>query len=188
MPIARDTLAALSGVGASSQRAYEAQTGVDVQTNFAVGERATREHQEERAWRQGRALFTLKDYRGYQGRKGRTYLAWQLPNSYSGEHSHRPKGRQKRINRRLKDLVTQGMPGNVGRASETRKPRRTYYPNGRLAAQAHGREPERARYWCRQGHERGSARLVTAVGRWRAGAKCALLGVLATGPTFIMGK
>ena len=43
----------------------------------------------------------MKDFRGYQGKKGKTYLAWQLPNSYGGGHQQRPKGRQKRINRRL---------------------------------------------------------------------------------------
>lgn len=150
MPIARSTMARLSGVGASSQRTYETQTAVAVQANFAVGERATRENLENRAWQQGRALFELKDYRGYQGgRKGETYLAWQLPNSYIGEHSHRPKGRQKRINRKLKDLVMKGMPGNVERTSETPMPNKIYYPNGKLAAKAYGRDPHRERFWRR---------------------------------------
>ena len=120
-----------------------------MQANFAVGERATREDLENRAWQQGRALFELKDYRGYQGRKGETYLAWQLPNSYIGEHSHRPKGRQKRINRKLKGLVMKGMPGNVERTSETPKPNKIYYPNGKLAAKAYGRDPHRERFWRR---------------------------------------
>ncbi|MFO7683548.1 MAG: hypothetical protein R6X34_26240, partial [Chloroflexota bacterium] len=41
MPIARDTLAGLSGVGRSSQRAYEARLGIETQANFAIGETAT---------------------------------------------------------------------------------------------------------------------------------------------------
>ncbi|MFQ5436007.1 MAG: hypothetical protein ACE5FD_14125, partial [Anaerolineae bacterium] len=114
MPIARDTLAGLSGVGQSSQRTYEARANVKVQANFAVGEVAREENREDRAWSQGQALFELKDYRGEQGKKGKIYLAWQLPNTYIGKHQHRPKGRQKRINRKLKDLVMKGMPGNVG--------------------------------------------------------------------------
>lgn len=44
MPIARVTLAGLSGVGAPSQRAYEKQTKQGVQANFAVGEVVTEEN------------------------------------------------------------------------------------------------------------------------------------------------
>jgi len=150
MPIARVTLAGLSGVGASSQRAYEKQTKLKVQANFAVGEVATEENRENRAWTQGQAIFELTDYRGQQGRKGETYLAWQLPNSYLGQHQHRPKGRQKRINRELKDLVMQGMPGNVGPTSETQRLEKRYYPNGKEAARVCGRGQEPNVYWQRQ--------------------------------------
>jgi len=146
MPIARVTLAGLSGVGASSQRAYEIQTKLKVQANFAVGEVATEENRENRAWTQGQAVFDLTDYRGQQGRKGETYLAWQLPNSYLGHHQHRPKGRQKRINRELKDLVMQGMPGNVEERAETH-PEKRYYPNGKEAARGCGRGQGSAVYW-----------------------------------------
>lgn len=149
MPIARETMAELSGVGRSSQRAYEERVGIEVQANFAVGDLSTKENQENRAWVQGQALFELKDYRGQQGKKGKTYLAWQLPNTYLGQHRHRPRGRQKRINRELKDLVMKGMPGNIGETSETQKPKKVYYPNGKLAAKAYGRDPERELYWKR---------------------------------------
>jgi len=156
MPIARETLEQLSGVGRSSQRNYEERIGVDVQANFAVGDLSTKENQEKRAWAKGQALFELKDYRGQQGRKGKTYLAWQLPNSYSGQHRHRPRGRQKRINRKLKDLVMKGMPGNVGGTNGTRQPEKIYYPNGKLAAKAYGRDAERELYWKR--HRTGNGR------------------------------
>jgi hypothetical protein len=173
MPIARETMAELSGVGRSSQRAYEEQVGVEVQANFAVGDISTKENQENRAWVQGQALFELKDYRGQQGKKGKTYLAWQLPNTYIGQHRHRPRGRQKRINRELKDLVMKGMPGNVGGTIETQKlvsraealsvvegeverPEKVYYPNGKLAARAYGRDPEQELYWRR--HRTGNGR------------------------------
>ncbi len=149
MPIARVTLAGLSGVGASSQRAYEKQTKLKVQANFAVGEVATEENRENRAWTQGQAVFELTDYRGQQGRKGETYLAWQLPNSYLGQHQHRPKGRQKRINRELKDLVMQGMPGNVEERAETH-PEKRYYPNGKEAVRSCGRGQESDGYWQQQ--------------------------------------
>jgi hypothetical protein len=126
-----------------------------VQANFAVGEAATEENQENRAWKQGQALFALKDYRGRQGQKDKTYLAWQLPNSYVGQHQHWPKGRQKRINRELKDLVTKGTPGNVGGTSGTRQAEKVYHPNGKLAAQAYGHDPGREMYWRRHGTGNG---------------------------------
>ena len=156
MPIARETMTELSGVGRSSQRVYEERVGIAVQANFAVGEVATKETRQKRAWQQGRALFDLKDYLGQQGKKGKTYLAWQLPNSYCGQHRHRPRGRQKRINRELKDLVMQGMPGNGEETSETQKPEKVYFPNGKLAAKAYGRHPERDLYWKR--HRTGNGR------------------------------
>jgi hypothetical protein len=156
MPIARETLTELSGVGASSQRVYETQVAIDVQANFAVGDQKSKEGQEDYAWRQGQALFELKDYRGYQGGKGNTYLAWQLPNSYIGGHAHRPKGRQKRINRRLKALVTQGKPGNVERTDEKQRPQKTYFPAAQAAQSAQKQHPRRALYWKR--HQTRSGR------------------------------
>ncbi len=155
MPIARDTLAGLSGVGRVSQRTYERSAGVKAQANFAVGDVAQEENRENRAWAQGRALFELKDYRGQQGKKGKTYLAWQLPNSYVGRLQKQPKGRQKRINRELNDLVMKGMPGNVAEAVDRRVPEKVYYPNGKLAAQKYGRNPQQELYWQRHGTGNG---------------------------------
>ena len=43
MPIARETMAELSGWGRSSQRAYEERVGIEVQANFAVGDLSTKE-------------------------------------------------------------------------------------------------------------------------------------------------
>ncbi|MCB8980763.1 MAG: hypothetical protein H6657_25410 [Ardenticatenaceae bacterium] len=154
MPIARDTMTHLSGVGRSSQRMYEDMVGIAVQANFAVGEVTTKEKREKRAWQQGRALFELKDYLGQQGKKGKTYLAWQLPNSYRGQHRHRPRGRQKRINRELKDLVMQGMPGNSETTRKSRQVEKLYFPNGKLAIKVYGRYPERELYW--QRHKTGN--------------------------------
>ena len=116
-PIARDTLTALSGVCARSQVTYERRAGVRSRSNIALGERIAARGsdpvEQERAWQYGRALFRLKDYRGRHGRPGATYLARRLPNAYGCGHDHRtrPKGQQKRINRRLADLFTKGMTG-----------------------------------------------------------------------------
>jgi len=166
MPIARQTMAAISGVGRSSQRSYELAAGVEVQENFAIGEHAEADSRQEIAWRKGRALFELKDYRGRQGKKGKTYLCWQLPNSYNGGHDFRPRGRQRRINRELKDLVNKRAPGNdegqdkasvsgsgplttatTSTGSRPSKPARVYYQNGKLATKAYNRDPHQERYW-----------------------------------------
>jgi hypothetical protein len=146
-PIARATLTGLSGVGRSSQRNYEMRLGLRAQANFAVGEAVTEVGQEEQGWRRGAALFTLADHKGKQGKQGKLYLAWQLPNSYAGKHQRRPKGRQKRINRQLKDLVMQGMPGNAAAVIETRTPERVYFPDGKRAAQSAAARPEGDHYW-----------------------------------------
>jgi hypothetical protein len=121
-PIARDTLAALSGACARSQAAYERRAGIRARSNIALAERVaanapTGPAEQERAWQRGRALFRLRDYRGHHGRPGATYLAWRLPNAFGPARGHqqRPKGRQKRINRQLADLFTKGMTGNGGR-------------------------------------------------------------------------
>lgn len=163
-PIARQTMARLSGVGRSSQRVYEQQAGIQIQANFAVGELATKENGQNRAWVQGPSLFALKDYHGRQGKKGKTYLAWQLPNSYWGRHQQRPKGRQKRINRELQDLVMKGMPGNSERTAGAQQLAKVYYPNGKLAARAYGRDPGRELYWQRQRTRNGRYVLWQATG------------------------
>ena len=142
-------------MGRSSQRAYEARLGLPVQAHFAVGEVADPAGQQASAWRHGRALFLFKDHRGRQGRRGATYLAWQLPNSYRGLHAQQPQGRQKRINRQLKDLVMQGMPGNVEAAGDLSRPGRAYYPNGKLAAKAFNRDPQGEVYWPQSPPRRG---------------------------------
>jgi hypothetical protein len=150
-PISREALAALSGVGQSSQRTYEARLRLPVQANYAVGELVTKERLEERAWQQGGALFKLNDHTGQQGEQEKSYLAWQLPNSYSGQHQQRPKGRQKRINRQLKDLVMKGMPGNIEDAGEAQRPEKRYFPNARLAVERPRQQKENRRYWRRPG-------------------------------------
>jgi hypothetical protein len=128
---------------------YEQRARVQTQAHFAVGERVSGHNEQEHAWQRGGALFTLADFQGQQGRKGGSYLAWQLPNSYAGPHQQRPKGRQKRINRELKDLVMQGMPGN-----EQEKIEKRYYVNGAQAARGYGRSQRKGAvttevYWPR---------------------------------------
>lgn len=139
-PIARATLADLSHVTAKTQRTYEKQARVQAERNFAVGELYSPERAKEVAWQKGQASFRLVDVAGKQGRPGAAYVAWQLPNSYSGPHALLGRGRQKRINRQLADLLMKGMAGNGRTTVDTCDCReRRFFRNGRLAAQAFSR-------------------------------------------------
>ncbi|MCP5096100.1 MAG: hypothetical protein GY943_11140 [Chloroflexi bacterium] len=158
-PIARETLTELTGVGRCTQLTYESHTGLAVQHNYAVGERYSSETAVKHAWHHGQATFVLQDSYGEQGKPGRSYIAWQLPNSYGSCHPHAPKGRQRRINRKLKDLVTTGAPGNNRDRLDTR-----YYPDGKLAVKTASRHPEWDVYWWRQRTRNGRSDMWQQVG------------------------
>jgi hypothetical protein len=113
-PIARATLCQLSGASLNSQRNYERRVRVGRRSAVAIGPLAGAADEHEIAWRRGRALFHLRDDAGRFGRPGAVYLAWQLPNEYTGPHAALPRGRQKRLNRALADLFHNGMTGNDG--------------------------------------------------------------------------
>ncbi|MDX1687302.1 MAG: hypothetical protein R3248_04900 [Candidatus Promineifilaceae bacterium] len=154
-PIARATLRRLSSVSRRTQQQYERRAGVKQRRNWVVGPRHTGGGAQERAWQQGRAYFPFTDRRGKQGEAGATYLAWQLPNSYTGPHAPEAKGRQKQINRHLVDLFMKGITGN-GRSvvdgtpsiQETEaSPQKCFYDNGRAAVRGYSRDPETDAYW-----------------------------------------
>lgn len=171
-PIARETLVRVTGVSRRGQRGYEKIAGIHTQTNYALGPRRDAETEEDLAWQKGQALFTLQDYRGYQGRQWQRYLAWQLPNSYHASHARRGRGRQKRLNRQLAlarhqdALCTQRDAGNVTVAAEAAATcRQRYYPGGAQAARAYNRHPHETVYW--QGGPRQKFRLWYALGEVR---------------------
>jgi hypothetical protein len=141
-PIARATLAALTGASRASQRHYERRARVGCQANYALCPAPAPADEQRLAWRRGRALFRLNDRRGVAGPAGSAALAWQLPNTYSGPHCFAPKGRQKRMNRQLTDLFMKGMTGNGQREVQQR-----YYGNGMEAARAYGRAIGDESYW-----------------------------------------
>ena len=141
-PISRETLESLSGIPGRTQLEYDRVARVERRRNIAIGERHTNENAQERAWRHGRAAFHFIDTEGRQGRAGREYVAWHLPNSYQTAYQRRSRGSRKRLNRKLADLVKKGIPGNDGRAIE-----KLFFPNGALAARQYNRDPERDAYW-----------------------------------------
>ena len=122
-PISRETVTAVTGATDVTQRTYEKVAGVKTQQNIAVGEPFSKETAETRSWRQGTAVFDFIDHNGRQGPAKRHYVAWQLPNSYTGCHQPATRGRQKKLNRQI-DLVTQQARGNDLQA-------RLFYPRCR---------------------------------------------------------
>lgn len=154
-PIARSTLRRLSGVSRRTQQQYERRAGVKRQRNWVIGPPHTAKAAQERAWKQGRAYFPFTDRRGNQGKAGATYLAWQLPNSYTGPHAPEARGRQKQINRKLVDLFMKGITGNgrnvVDGTPNTQEtaasPQKCFYGNGQAAVRAYSRAPETDAYW-----------------------------------------
>ena len=141
-PISRQTLEELTGVAQRTQRSYDQSARVQRQSNVAIGERYSKENVEARAWKQGRAVFHFIDVRGLQGRPQAEYLAWHLPNSYTGPHERRSRANRKRVNRKLADLVKKGIPGTSEERVE-----RLFWPNGAQAAKGHSRDPQRDAYW-----------------------------------------
>lgn len=142
-PVARETLAQITAVPTRTQRCYDRRAKVQRHTNFALGPRVHTAVAEEQAWQQGQAGFHLTDHNGKQGPAGTTYLAWQLPNSYTAAHAPQPRGRQQRINRELKDLLTQGTTGNIHTAIEFNK---RYFGSGRGAVTAAAKSAKSV-YW-----------------------------------------
>lgn len=137
MPIARETITAVTGVDERTQKAYEQRVKISATANFCIGQRLDAETAQDQAWRnRGKGAFELTDKKGRQGKPGEKYLAWQLPNSYQGKHETLPRGKQRRVNRELKVLLNQTAAGNSSVSAD--HPRR-YYPNGGDAAKQHSR-------------------------------------------------
>jgi hypothetical protein len=154
-PIARATLQALCHRSRCTQRAYERRAGVQKRRNFAIGQPLALADHQHQAWERGRAVFRIADHHGRAGRKGVTYTAWQLPNSYRGPHEKQPIGRQKRMNHKLADLFMKGMTGNGERADHTCPPEgdgeRRFFDDGAAAAARYNRGQDTDIYWpCRQ--------------------------------------
>ena len=141
-PLSRERLKGIAGLPERTQRAYDHIAQVNREHNMAIGPRYNKISAENQGWIRGRGMFRFVDSQGQQGAPKREYVAWHLPNSYTGPHSIRCKGRQKRINRRLTDLVHKGMRGN--RPEQVEK---LFWPNGATAGRAYNRNGENDAYW-----------------------------------------
>lgn len=141
-PISRDTLRSVTGLAERTQRSYDRVAKIKRQRNMAIGEQYSQEKAQERAWLKGRAVFHFIDTKGLQGRAGREYVAWHLPNSYQTTYQRRSRGSRKRLNRKLNDLLTKGITGNTEAAVE-----KVFFPTGALAVQRYNRDPDIDAYW-----------------------------------------
>lgn len=141
-PIARSTIAQLTHVQIRTQRRYDKIARVKTRRNLAIIGKSTPCRREKAGWQYGQAAFQLQDKKGKLGKKGQTYIACQLPNSYAGPHHRQAKGQQKRINQALSDLFMQGMTGNGQGRLEKR-----FYAHGRDAAAAYNRGTRQAIFW-----------------------------------------
>ena len=154
-PIARETLCKLSGASRNSQRNYERRAAVGRRSAIALGPRLTAVDEHEVAWQRGRALFHYRDTKGRYGRPGAVYLAWQLPNEYTGPHATLPRGGQKRLNRAITDLFHDGMTGNGDGHRESREGDGKVRPTSESGS--HPRlfyNSAKAAFLARGGHER----------------------------------
>ena len=127
-----ETLEYLSGVGRSSQRNYEERIGVDVQSNFAVGDLSTKRGNENAPGPKGQALFDSKIMRPAR-QEGKNLSG--LPNSYSGQHRHRPRAGRSGSIGNSKTWIYERMPGNVGERGDA-SAREDFIANGKLAGES----------------------------------------------------
>ncbi|MCI0728558.1 MAG: hypothetical protein L0332_17815 [Chloroflexi bacterium] len=153
-PITRARQRELTGLPERTQRRYCRIAGVRRQQNIAILGRYTTEEVQESAWRHGRAVFEFYDYKGRQGQPGGRYLARYMPATHIGPHNQATRGRQRKINRKLKDLVNKGARGNGGD-----RVNRLYFHNGAAAAKAYNRRSIEDAYWPQTRSPVGSYRL-----------------------------
>ena len=104
-PISRATLRDLTGVAERTQVDYDQSAETKTTRNFALVASNTPENAQQAAFKFGQSVFAFVDWKGKQGAENGRYIAQRLPNTYNTALITAPKGRRKKVNRRLKDLV-----------------------------------------------------------------------------------
>lgn len=151
-PVARQTLEDLTGVSRRSQQVYEVRAGVQRQQNWVVADTYSASEAQHRAWQHGSAVFELHDRQGKSGAAGKSYVAWQMPNSYVGPHTPQAPSRKKRMNRQLAVLFNKGKTGNGKKKGERASSTEVatvmrYFEHGRAAVRAYNRHAGSDLYW-----------------------------------------
>jgi hypothetical protein len=138
-PISQAAIRKETGVSEVTARRYHKIAGVKTQRNIAISDLPWREHMADETYERGRGVFRFVDRQGKRGKRGRGYVAWHMPATYTAPYSQSPKGRQRKINRQI-DLVISTTRGN------SREVNRLYYLKGSAAAKAHSRQPDDDHY------------------------------------------
>ena len=141
-PISRGTIRKVTGACKSSQIVYEELADVQARRNIAIVGDATKEGMQSAAWRFGH-VFKFKDHAGKVDprRRGWVYVAVCRPNSYRSPYTTLPKGRLRRINTSLHNLVT------MGRGKCEDDILRIYHGDGAAAADAYNRNPKHDHFY-----------------------------------------
>jgi hypothetical protein len=140
-PISQGAIKKLTGVSEASQRRYAKVADIKSQRQIAVSGLSWRlDNKQKIAHERGRGVFRFLDNSGLRGPRGRSYVAWAMPNIYEAPLSQAPKGRLKKINQtiNLVSETTRGHDGNVIRI---------YHPDGSAAGKAFNRDPQHDHYW-----------------------------------------
>lgn len=143
-PISRAAIRAAIGAAESTQRTYDHVVDVHRQKNVVILGDATRENIERHAWVRGAAIFQLRDHMGKHGRPGWVYLAANLPATYTSTLDALPRGRTRKVNTALRNLV------NTGRGKECNADdlTRVYHDDGAAAGDAYNRDQgDHDHYW-----------------------------------------
>lgn len=128
-PTSRATLKSVTGAAASTQRTYIQAAGIKTRANYVTMPAGDIDQA---------GVFI---YRGrVDGRPGRAILARRLPNSHDPQLTARPRGRVKKLNRKL-NLVTNGARG------EKLKIERIYHDTAAAAWSAWGKAYNYDHYW-----------------------------------------
>lgn len=119
-PISRETVDELTGIKPRTQINLENDKQLKHSKNYAIGHGTTvksiHKRSKEKAFSEGRrGVFTLFDPTGLHGKKGREYVAWQLPNSYQTIYKRATSGRRRKIKRAIGTLVNKEKRGTLTR-------------------------------------------------------------------------
>ena len=141
-PVSRGTIRRVTGACKSSQIAYEVLADVQARRNIAIVGDATKEGMQSAAWRFGH-VFKFKDHAGKvdRRRRGWVYAAACIPSSYRSPYATLPKGRLRRINTSLHNLVTMGR----GKCEDDFL--RIYHGDGAAAADSYNRDPKHDHFY-----------------------------------------
>lgn len=151
-PISRGAMSAMTGVSVRTLQRYDKRAGVEATANYEIGEKWTVGNAQEAAWEAGTAVFKFVDHKGKHGQPRQEYIARQLPNSYVvGGLDTAPRGRQRKINRYLRNACDHGAQANG------EGPERIFHKTAKeLIGSLRRRKSDRPTYW-RSGQTRSGA-------------------------------